>query len=150
MLAFEIEVIWLLMIAAAVAMTVRWIRIPYTIALVVAGIAVGFFDVLPDLHLTPEVLFHIFLPILLFEAAFHLQYSELKENAGPVMVLAVPGMLLAAAVTGGGLYLLSEPAGIGQISLPVALLFGAMISATDPISVSIFRTASFAPPCSGP
>jgi len=140
MLALEIEVIWLLVIASAVAMLVRWIRVPYTVALVIAGIAVGFFDVLPDLHLTPEVVFHIFLPILLFEAAFHLQYSELKANAGPVLFLAVPGMLLAAVVTGAGLFLLSDAAGVGTLTLPVALLFGAMISATDPVSViALFR-----------
>ncbi len=95
---------------------------------------------LPDLHLTPEVVFDILLPILLFEAAFHLQYRDLRRNAGPVLVLAVPGLLLSALVTGGGLHLLAGPAGLPGITLPVALLFGAMISATDPISViAVFR-----------
>ncbi len=140
MLALEQEIIWLLIIAAAVAMGTRWVRIPYTIALVIAGIVVGFFDVLPDLHLTPAVVFHIFLPVLLFEAAFHLQYHDLRRNAGPVLILAVPGLLLASLVTGGGLYLIASPAGLSELTLGVALLFGALISATDPISViAIFR-----------
>lgn len=140
MLTLEIEVIWLLIVASAVALAVRWVRVPYTVALVMAGIVLGFFDALPDLHLAPGLLFHLFLPILLFEAAFHLQYRELRENAGPVLLLAVPGMLTAAVVSGGALFLLREPAGLSSLSLPVALLFGAMVSATDPISViAIFR-----------
>jgi CPA1 family monovalent cation:H+ antiporter len=140
MLAFEIEVIWLLIIASTVAVAVRWVRVPYTIALVITGIAVGFFDVLPDLHLTPELVFHVFLPILLFEAAFHLQYHDLRDNAGPILVLAVPGMLIAAVVTGLGIYLYASAAQIRELTLPVALLFGSMISATDPISViALFR-----------
>lgn len=140
LLNIEIEIVWLLLIASAVAMAVRRVRIPYTVALVIVGAVVGLFGVLPDLHLTPEVVFDIFLPILLFEAAFHLQYRELRLNAVPVLVLAVPGLLLSALVTGGGLHLLAGPAGLPGISLPVALLFGAMISATDPISViAVFR-----------
>lgn len=140
MLNVEIEIVWLFVIATAVAMGTRWVRVPYTIALVIAGAVVGAFDVLPDLHLTPAVVFHVFLPVLLFEAAFHLQYQELRRNATAVLVLAVPGLLAAALVTGGGLWLLAGPAGLEGVTLPVALLFGAVVSATDPISViAVFR-----------
>lgn len=83
MLNIEIEIVWLLLIASAVAMAIRWIRVPYTVALVIVGAVVGVFGVLPDLHLTPEVVFDILLPILLFEAAFQTLDSGNCRAASP-------------------------------------------------------------------
>lgn len=133
-----------LMIVAAVAIAVKWVRLPYTIALVVAGLGVGllraqhFIDL--DVSLTPELVFTIFLPVLLFEAAFHLHFHQLKENAKTISLFAVVGVLLSSLGVGYALHL-----GLGM-PLPSALVFGALISATDPISVLALFKQLKAPP----
>jgi CPA1 family monovalent cation:H+ antiporter len=98
-LGIEAQALWLLIIAAAVAMFTKYIRLPYTIALVVVGIVMGALDLLPQMLLTPELVFHIFLPILLFEAAFNIDILDLQKNARSIAMLALPGVLLATTVT---------------------------------------------------
>jgi len=139
--AVEIAFVGLMMVSAIVAMVVRRLRLPYTIALVLAGLLLGFvrpegeqWQAFFSIHLDPEVLFAIFLPALLYEAAFHVELSELSRNWKTIAILAVPGVLLGAGVCG-----LSTWAGLGAagIELPLiaAFMFGALICATDPISV---------------
>jgi CPA1 family monovalent cation:H+ antiporter len=135
-LGIEAQALWLLIIAAAVAMFTKYIRLPYTIALVVVGIAMGVLDLLPRMLLTPELVFHIFLPILLFEAAFNIDLSDLQRNARPIAILALPGLLLATVVTATVSYIgLHLWRGISDFSWGHGLLFGAIVAATDPISV---------------
>jgi CPA1 family monovalent cation:H+ antiporter len=140
-LGIEAQALWLLIIAAAVAMFTKYIRLPYTIALVVVGIVMGAFDLLPHMLLTPELVFHIFLPILLFEAAFNIDLLDLQKTARSIAVLALPGVLLAATVTAvvayGGIHLWKIAP---DFSWGHALLFGVTVAATDPISVlALFR-----------
>ena len=133
-----------LMIVAAVAIVVKWIRLPYTIALVTAGLGVGvlraqhFIDL--DIVLTPELVFTIFLPVLLFEAAINLRVNHLKENAKPIALFAVPGVIIASLAVGYGLHWWFE------LPLAWALVFGALVSATDPISVLALFKELKAPP----
>ena len=93
-----------LMIVAAVALVVKYVRLPYTIALVAAGLSIGilraqhYLDL--DLHLTPDLVFTIFLPALLFEAAFNLHLHSLRENIRPISIMAVVGVLMAALGVG--------------------------------------------------
>ena len=135
-LGIEAQALWLLIIAAAVAMFTKYIRLPYTIALVVVGIVMGALDLLPQMLLTPELVFHIFLPILLFEAAFNIDILDLQKNARSIAMLALPGVLLAttftAVVTYFGFQLWN---GGPDFSWGHAFLFGAIVAATDPISV---------------
>jgi CPA1 family monovalent cation:H+ antiporter len=131
-----VMVMGLLFVASVVAITARRFRFPYTIALVVIGLFMGWaIKVLPALHpltafqLTPEVLFYVFLPALLFESAFNLDARSLLKNVLPIAVLAVPALLISTAVVGFILhYTLALPIGL-------ALLFGSLISATDPVAV---------------
>ena len=67
----------LLLIAAVVAMLVRKLRLPYTLGLTFAGIALAFSPQSMNLHLTKELIFIAFLPPLIFEAAFHMQWPKL-------------------------------------------------------------------------
>jgi len=135
-LGIEAQALWLLIIAAAVAMFTKYIRLPYTIALVVVGIAMGALDLLPQMLLTPELVFHIFLPILLFEAAFNIDLLDLQRNAKPIAILALPGLLVATTVTAAVTYIgLRLWNGISDYSWGHGLLFGAIVAATDPISV---------------
>ena len=140
--SIEIEIIILFMAIVSVAMGVRYFsKMPYTIALIFAGIILSFFDLFPDIHLTPELIFHVLLPPLLFEAAFNLNTNELKENAKPILTYAVFGVIVAVFVTG---FLLQGTFSLFETnkSMPLIafLLFGAVISSTDPISVlAIFK-----------
>ena len=137
--AETIQFLLLLLIAASlIAMATIRLKIPYTIALVIGGFLIDIFHVPISGHLgeggstdvlTPDVIFMIFLPGLLFEAGLNIQASRLKKSLIPVLLLAIVGVLLATAVTGYAVHwLLGLP-------LLVALLFGSLISATDPISV---------------
>lgn len=135
-LGIEAQALWLLIIAAAVAMFTKYIRLPYTIALVVVGIVMGALDLLPQMLLTPELVFHIFLPILLFEAAFNIDILDLQKNARSIAMLALPGVLLATTVTAVVTYFGFQLWHGGQdFSWGHAFLFGAIVAATDPISV---------------
>jgi len=140
--SIEIEIILLFMAIVSVAMSVRYYsKLPYTIALIFAGIILSFFDIFPDIRLTPELIFHVLLPPLLFEAAFNLNANELKENAKPILVYAVFGVIVAVFVTGFLLHGTFTWLGLDDaMPLMACLLFGAVISSTDPISVlAIFK-----------
>ncbi len=141
---FSIEfLIWLLIIASGVAVVAMRLRMPYTVALVLGGLALGtlssrildrfYAGQRPD-WLTPEVILFFFLPALLFEGSIKINFRHLRQNLTPILLLANVGTLVAALVTSYVLH--------WTIGLPIltALLFGAAISATDPISVlSIFK-----------
>ena len=137
----ETALMGMLVIAVAVAIVVRRLRLPYTVALVVAGLALGAMrpmvpglDALYGIRLSPDVLFAMLLPGLLYEAAFHISQRDLRRNWRTIGLLAVPGVIVSTAVTGALVWGGSAVFGLG-LSLAAALLFGALISATDPISV---------------
>jgi CPA1 family monovalent cation:H+ antiporter len=120
---------------AAMSQMLRWFRgIPYTLLLVIVGLSLAFVDVrLADL--SPELILLIFLPPLLFEAAWNLKWSGLKQDFVPICLFAIVGVLL----TIGGITLGLQQ--WGSISIATALLIGASLSATDPVSVTaLFRS----------
>lgn len=119
----------LLLIASGVAMATKWIPVPYTLALVIVGLAISPMHFLPAVHISPELILLIFLPALLFEAAWNLKLNELRANIVPILTLAVIGVGISV-----GLIALILHYGAG-VSWSSALLFGAIISATDPVSV---------------
>jgi len=111
-----------------------WFRqIPYTLMLVIVGLGLAALNV-HLVSLSPELILFIFLPPLLFEAAWNLRWDSLKQYLVPVCLFAVVGVGLAiAGITVG----LTQIAGVG---LAAALLIGACLSATDPVSVvALFR-----------
>ncbi|KJH69696.1 cation:proton antiporter [Aliterella atlantica] len=111
-----------------------WFRqIPYTLLLVIVGLGLAFADV-RLIELSPGLILSIFLPPLLFEAAWNLKWSHLKQNLVPICLYAVMGVVISIV---GMALSLNQLAGI---SLTTALLIGASLSATDPISVTaLFR-----------
>src|SRR5215211_3371815 len=125
-----IELFILLLIASTlVVLAARRLRLPYVLALLVLGLALGMTGATPPVQLTSRVILLLFLPPLLFEAAFALDLGLLWSQRRGVLALALPGVLLAAAVGGTLVH--------WATSLPwgVALLFGVMVAATDPVSV---------------
>ncbi len=111
-----------------------WFRqIPYTLLLVIAGLGLAMADV-RLVNLSPELILAIFLPPLLFEAAWNLKWFDLKRDLFPISLYAVVGVIISIAGVALGLNLLAG------LPLTTALLLGASLSATDPVSVTaVFR-----------
>ncbi|BAY28369.1 Na+/H+-exchanging protein [Nostoc carneum NIES-2107] len=111
-----------------------WFRqIPYTLLLVIVGLGLAFADI-RLVNLSPQLILLIFLPPLLFEAAWNLKWSDLKRDLLPICLYAVLGVVISIVGVAIGL---NQFAGL---SLTTALLIGASLSATDPVSVTaVFR-----------
>ncbi len=129
----EEAIVILLLIASAVAVTTRYLRMPYTVGLVVIGLAIS---LLSPLHVefTPQIIMLLLVPPLVFEAAFHIRFDDLRHDFGLILLLAVPGVVLTTFLVG---WLVSWGTGL---ALQAALVFGALIAATDPVAVvALFR-----------
>jgi len=129
-------VMGLLTIAMIAAAICKNIPVPYTVFLVILGIILGSFarhypefELLLEFQLTPDLVLFIFLPALIFESAMNLDARLLMKDIIPVLVLAVPAMLISAGLIGVGLWVIQD------FNIFHALLFGALISATDPVAV---------------
>jgi monovalent cation:H+ antiporter, CPA1 family len=132
----EMIVVALFSVATAVALVARRFKLPYTVALVVAGLALGSARALEAPHLTKELLYSVFLPGLLFEAAFHLEFRRFWQNKIAVFALAIPGLVAAVALTTILLVpVVNGLAFVEHYSLAEGLVFAALIAATDPIAV---------------
>ena len=121
-------------LASLLALFANRMQLPLTPLLLVFGLAVGAIPGLPDVHITSETILFVFLPPLLFEAAFSLNLEAAWNTRHNMLVLAVPGVLLATGIVGLLIYQ------FGNLPWAEALLFGAIVSATDPVAViAIFR-----------
>lgn len=119
---------------ATLPQIVSWFRqIPYTLLLVIVGLGLAFVDV-RLVNLSPELILSIFLPPLLFEAAWNLRWLDLKRDLFPICLYAIAGVVISILGIALGL---KQFAGL---QLTTALLVGASLSATDPVSVTaLFR-----------
>jgi len=120
---------FLLLIAAVVAMLTRRLRLPYSVGLVAAGIVLTLLPFSLDVTLTKDLLFAALLPPLIFEAAFYLRWKPLKNALPVTLTLATLGVVFSAGVTAAGMHYLFHWQWSG------AVIFGVLISATDPVSV---------------
>lgn len=124
----------LLLVASATSVAVKWVRMPYAVALVLAGMIIGISRCIPPVIMTPEMVLLIFLPALLFEASWNLELKALKRDWLPITVLATIGVVLCMLAVAAVLHI------AGGMATSLALLFGAMVAATDPVSViALFR-----------
>ncbi len=128
----------ILIVACGMALLAKRLRLPYTVVLVVAGLIVSALSAAGqlglNLKLTPELLLQLFLPILLFEAAFHVDLKSFLNNKRAILFLAIPGVIVGMLLT-TALFM-----GVGELfrlgfSWQLVLLAAAMLAATDPISV---------------
>ena len=106
-----------------------WIKYPNPIALVLIGLVVALTRLLPQISLTHDVAFFLILPPILFQGGMHLNLEHLKQDWKAIALLAIPGVVISALLVG---YSLSY---FWHIPLNYALLFGALISPTDPVFV---------------
>ena len=120
----------LLLIATLVSMAVRRLKVPYTVGLMLTGIVLA---VSPfpsdDIEITKDLIFTIFLPPLIYEAAIYIKWQELRRDLPVILTLATVGVLISAGITAVGMHYLAH---WGWQS---AILFGVLIAATDPVSV---------------
>lgn len=129
----------LLLIAVVIEPLADRLRIPFSAVLVLLGFAASelFVSVGGDTglrwQLFHDLIFFVFLPVLIFEAAFNIDVRQLRKNLLLILLLALPLMLLSTAITAALLYYgIGHPSGFPWLA---ALIAGALLSATDPVAV---------------
>ncbi len=140
-LTTTLGVLTILLLASGAYFLARRIRVPYTALLAFVGILLAPLSALVpglafvhDLTLTPDLLFFVFLPTLIFESAYNMRIRQLTVDALPITMLSIVSLMASACFIAGGMYLLLSLIGF-PIPFTLALLFGALISATDPVAV---------------
>ena len=130
----------LLLLSMGVYFVSKSLKVPYTVLLVISGILLVPLSKLPVLsflstfNLTTDLLFFVFLPTLIFESAYNMNFKEAWENKFTISALAVVGLIVSALfIAFVGSWLLGL-AGL-QVPFLVMFLFGTIISATDPVAV---------------
>jgi CPA1 family monovalent cation:H+ antiporter len=119
----------LLVVAVLVAIVVKYVRLPYTIALVLAGVGVGLLPEVPALPVDPDLWLLLFLPPLLFEGTINMDLELLKRYSTIVGLLAFLGTLVSVILLAT---FFNQVLGL---PVPLATLLGVMLSPTDPVSV---------------
>lgn len=116
--------------AALVALAVKRLPVDYTIGLVIFGLLAAI--VLPNqaIVVSPDLVLFVLLPGLVFDAAYRLEFAELRRTFGGIALLAIPGVLISAAVVAIILHLAMG------LSIEIGFVAGAMVSATDPVAVT--------------
>lgn len=145
-----LSLIFLLSVSCGAFVLSKKINFPYTVMLVliwilmVPLIKMGHFTFIRDFKLTPDMLFFIFLPILIFESAYNMNYKDLIKNSLPVFSLAIVWLIISvlsiASIMYFSLWFL-------WLSIPfiVCLLFWTIISATDTVAVLALFKSIWAP-----
>src|SRR5947207_980440 len=129
-LADQVQIlIFLLIVTLVVALFSRLLRVPYTLLLVIVGLVVGLLPFLPNEHIDPNLVLYVFIPALLFEGAWNAEIDRLEADWLPIVLLALPGLVLSLLIVAAALYW-----GIGLPWL-LALLVAAIVSPTDPVAV---------------
>lgn len=135
-------IVVLLLIAAAILALTKRLRLPFTVVLVLVGIALSSLAgqypegeaLLQQLAISPDLILYVFLPTLIFESSLNLDARQLRHNMAPIATLAIPGLILSTTLIGLIVHWVTP------IPLIPALLLGAILSATDPVAVvSLFK-----------
>ena len=134
-------IITLLVIAGAARLVTNKLRFPFSVLLFLIGIGLAVLAPrvptlasVTRLSVSPDLILIVFLPTLVFDSAMHLNVREVRKGLAPILILAVLGLLVSAAV-------IALVAGsLSSLSFGTALLLGAILSATDPVAViAIFQ-----------
>lgn len=129
------QLLLVLAIGSAVAISAKRISVPYNVALVVVGLLLVLMNVLPQTPMDPGVVLMVFLPILVFQGAVSADAVSMRNAARPILALAIPGVALSLLGTAA--------LATWALDLPysVALLLGAILAITDTVSVLLaFRS----------
>ena len=119
----------ILIVACIVAIVSRRLHLPYSVGLVAAGVCLALMGGSLNVTVAPDFIYTVLLPPLIFEAALQLKWRPFRNDLPVTVTLAFPGVLLTGAIIAIGMHLI-----VGWVWLAAAL-FGALIAATDPVSV---------------
>jgi Na+/H+ antiporter len=132
----DIEFLMLLLLAIALlALLAGRLRIPYPVFLVCGGLAIAVIPGIPSIDLEPDIVFLVFLPPLLYAAAFNASPRDLRREAGRIALLAIALVVLTVVVVAVVARLV-----LGELSWPMAFVLGAILAPTDPVAATaVFR-----------
>lgn len=122
-------IIFILAVMIGLSAIADKIKIPYPVLLIIVGIAIGFIPSLPSIDLNPEIIFLIFLPPLLYDAAFNISFKEFKTNISTISTLAITLVFLTAI----GIAVVAHYM-IPGMTWPLSFVLGAILSATDAVA----------------
>lgn len=128
----EFELVLLLLGAVTLIATLaRVVGIPYPVLMVIGGLILSLVPGVPRFELEPGIVLVVFLPPILFSAAYFTSVREFWRSIRPISLLAV-GLVVATILTVAAVAVALVP-GIGW---PLALALGAIVSPTDPIAAT--------------
>jgi Na+/H+ antiporter len=127
----ELVVLFLLVTVSALTAFARVLRVPYPILLVLGGSVVGFAPGVPDVQLEPDLVLLIFLPPLLFNAAYFTSIRDLRAHTRSITLTAIGLVLLTTCSVA-----LVAHAAIGGLPWAAAFALGAIVSPTDPLAAT--------------
>jgi len=107
------------------------IKLPYPVLMIFAGLAIGFIPFLPDLQLDPEIVFLIFLPPLLYDAAFRTSWYDFKKEIRTISTLAVTLVFFTTVTVAAAAHYF-----IPGFDWPISFVLGAIISPPDAVAAS--------------
>ncbi len=122
-------VIFILAIMVGLSAIADKVKLPYPVLLIVAGITVGFIPAIPDVELDPDIVFLIFLPPLLYDAAFNIPFKDFKANISTISTLAITLVFITASGIAVAAHYM-----IPGMTWPLAFVLGAILSATDAVA----------------
>jgi NhaP-type Na+/H+ or K+/H+ antiporter len=122
-------VIFILAVMIGLSAIADKVKLPYPVLLIVAGIAVGFIPSIPHIELNPEIIFLIFLPPLLYDAAFNISFKTFKTNINTISTLAITLVFITAS----GIAVFAHYV-IPGMTWPLAFVLGSILSATDAVA----------------
>lgn len=107
------------------------IRLPNAVLLVVVGLSLWFIPGLPSLELNPDVIFLIFLPPILYDAASHTSWHDFKSEIRPISTLAFTLVFLTTGAVAIACYYV-----IPGFTWPLAFVLGAIVSPPDAVAAT--------------
>jgi CPA1 family monovalent cation:H+ antiporter len=137
----QTELLLLILLVAVPALSVlaRALNVPYPIVLVLAGVALGLLPGLPEPQLHPDLVLVIFLPPLLYVAAFFTDLRAMRENMRPITLLSI-GLVLATAA---GVAVVAHH--VLDVPWAVAFALGGILAPTDPVAATAIMRRLGAP-----
>src|SRR6185436_3111527 len=136
---FEVFIAVLFVSVAGLNVLAHWFSVPYPIPLVLGGLVLGVIPGMPEIELDPDLVLLIFLPPLLYAAAFFADLRALRTNLRPISLLAIG---LVAVTTGAVAVLAHDVIGL---TWPMAFALGAIVSPTDPVAATAIMRRLGAP-----
>src|SRR4029079_294243 len=124
-------VILIMAVLRSLSAVIDKLKLPYPVLLVLVGLIIGFIPILPDLTLDPEIMFLVFLPPLLYDAASRTSWHDFKANIRPISALGISLVFFTATAVAVTAHYF-----IPHFGWPLAFLLGAIVSPPDAAAAS--------------